>query len=175
MFMSGLIPGFATIQAGIGPVDGIVPVSRRSRILVLEGDDALRQAILNALGIAVPAVCARTGVEALALMKAQAPTMALLNMQIEDMDGAVLLRQVRLRLPAAKVIVTSDSGDYDLVRTVNEIGVGDFLEKPYRLDHLFHAVDNSVRGVHAPIDFRSLSARYHEQSRLRRQRLLNFA
>lgn len=175
MFGSALIPGLASITPDALFLTRSSTVSRRSRILVVEGDEVLREAIANALGVAIPTVGAASAGEALRLLSESTPGMVLLNLQIPDMPGIELLKKVRQRLEPAKVIVTSDSGDYDLVRRVNEVGVGDFLEKPYRLEDLFHAVENSVRGVPSAIDFRSLSARHSEQSRLRRQLLLSFA
>lgn len=141
-------------------------------VLVLESDDALREAIVGALEVAVATVSARTGREALRLLEESSPSIVLLNVQVRDMDGIEFLRQVRMRLPDTKVIVTSDSGDYRLVRRVIELGIGDFLEKPYEIEDLFHSLDNSVRGISARLDDRVLAARYHKKSRLRRQTLL---
>jgi len=141
----------------------------------VEPDDALREAVTNALGVAIPVVATGDGAQAIHLLHEQLPTIALVNIQRGAIDGFALLREVRRCLAAPKVIVTSDSGDYNLVRRVGEIGVGDFIEKPYRLEDLFNAVDNSIRGVPSAVDYRSLSARYNEQSRNRRHLLLNVA
>jgi len=141
-------------------------------VLVLESDDTLREVIVGALEIAVAAIGARTGQEALRLLEEYHPSIVLLNVQVRDMDGVDFLRRVRRRLPDTKVIVTSDSGDYRLVRQVIELGIGDFLEKPYDIGDLFNSLDNSVRGVRARLDDRILAARYHEKCRLRRRTLL---
>ena len=146
--------------------------SRRNKVLVLESDDALREAVIGALGVAISAVGARTGIEALRLMDEISPTIVLANVQISDMDGIELLEQIRERLPGSKVIVTSDSGDYGLVNRVMKLGVGDFLEKPYGMDDLYHSLDNSVRGISVHLDDRVLAARYHEKCRFRRRVLL---
>ncbi len=141
-------------------------------VLVLESDDTLREAIVGAIEVAVATISARTGREALRLIEESAPSIVLLNVQIRDMDGVEFLRQVRQRLPDTKVIVTSDSGDYQLVRQVIELGIGDFLEKPYEIGDLYNSLDNSVRGISARLDDRTLAARYHEKCRLRRRTLL---
>ena len=141
-------------------------------VLVLESDDTLREAIVGALEVAVATVGARTGREALRLFEESPPSIILLNVQIRDMDGVEFIRQVRERLPDTKVIVTSDSGDYQLVKQVIELGIGDFHEKPYEIEDLYHSLDNSVRGISARLDDRILAARYHEKSRLRRRTLL---
>jgi len=175
MFTASMIGGFGSIQPGLSLVPGLPAVSARSSLLVLEPDRALQEAIHDALSPALPLVRAFSGHEALRLLSEVQPAMALVNIQVPDMEGMGLLRTVRERMEGHRVIVTSSSGDYDLVRQVSTLGVGDFLEKPYRMADLFHSIDNSVRGVRSRVDFRSLSARYHEQSRSRRQALLAFA
>ncbi|MFO7768380.1 MAG: response regulator [bacterium] len=153
-------------------MSGLPDAARQFSLLVLEPDAALQEAISDALGPALPLVRASSGREALRLMDEMEPAMALVNLQLPDLGGTVVLKAIRERMEGYKVIVTSDSGDYDLVRQVGTLGVGDFLEKPYSIRDLFHSIDNSVRGVTAQVDFRTLTARYHERSRNRRQALL---
>ena len=175
MFSIGLMPGLGTMQPGLGVMPGLGSIPPQFTLLVLEPDTALQEAISDALSPALPLIRASNGHEALRLLGETGPSMALVNLQVPDMEGMKVLRTVRERMEGHKVIVTSNSGDYDLVRRVSTLGVGDFLEKPYSIRDLFHSIDNSVRGVRAQVDFRTITARYHEQSRNRRQALLAFA
>jgi len=111
---------------------------RSNHILVVESDEALREAVIGTVGVAVPAVGTGSGSEALRLLEELSPAMVLMNLQLGDMDGFTVLERIRGQLPEARVIVTSDSGNYDLVCRVTDIGVGDFLEKPYSTEDLFH-------------------------------------
>lgn len=174
MFTVSMIGGLSTIQPGFSRLPGLPAVSPQSSLLVLEPDRALQEAIHDALSPALPLIRAFSGREALRLLGEVQPAMALLNLQVPDMEGMNVLRIVRERMEGHRVIVTSSSGDYNLVRQVSILEVGDFLEKPYHMADLFHSIDNSVRGVRARVDFRTLTARYHEQSRSRRQALLAF-
>lgn len=175
MMATMLLPVMATASADFAGNCRAVPGGQRSPLLVLETDRALREAILYALRGILPVEGTGNGSRFLSMIEECLPGMVLLNLQIEDMDPFTVLAQVRVRMPASKVIVTSNSGDFNLVHRVNEYGVGDFIEKPYSLEDLYQSVDNSVRGVLAPVDFRALSARYHQKCRLRRHALLSMA
>ncbi len=169
-----LIPGLATIhRRGAEPIDA-QPFLRRGRVLVLESDDALREAIVNALGTVVAVTGQAAGRELLLEIDVGRISTVIISLQPRDMNGEHLLRLIRERLPAAKVIVTSTSGDHDLVRRVTDMGVCDFLEKPFGIDDLYQAMERAQRGNAVPLDPHSLSVRRHEKSRTRRMAVLAY-
>lgn len=141
-------------------------------VLVVESDDTLREAIEEALGVVVSTVSAGSGRRGLQLFEETSPEIVIINAQLRDMDGLDFLRYVRQCRPGTRLIVTSDSGDYHLVRKTIELGVDDFLEKPYEMEDLYRSLHNCIRGVPTLLDDRILTARYHEKSRHRRQQLL---
>jgi len=151
------------------------PSRRRSRVLVLESDDILREAIVNALGTVVDAVGLAEGSELLWEIDAGGDPAVITTLQPRDVNGEHLLRMIRERLPAARVIVTSNSGNYDLVRRVTDLGVCDFLEKPFAIDDLYQAIEKAQRANAVPLDQRSLAARRHQQCRTRRKAVLAYA
>jgi DNA-binding NtrC family response regulator len=166
-----MMPGLAAFQAP-------VPISaapRRGRILVVESDEALHQVILDALGPAIPVVGARYGREALEVLASGVVTIALVGLQVPDMSALTLLRRVREHLAGSKVVVVSDSGDHELVRQVAELGVADFLEKPFSLTDLYQSVDSAIRGGTRPLDLTTFQLRSNQKCRLRRQAMLAFA
>jgi len=148
---------------------------RSNHILVVESDEALREAVIGTVGVAVPAVGTGSGSEALRLLEELSPAMVLMNLQLGDMDGFTVLERIRGQLPEARVIVTSDSGNYDLVCRVTDIGVGDFLEKPYSTEDLFQSLNNSMQRVSRQLDYWTLATRYNQKSRMRRRILLAYA
>jgi DNA-binding NtrC family response regulator len=172
MLPAFLTTGIATIHPDRSWRGRAQGAGKQGRVLVLESDDTLRGAFLSALGAVVPVIGVRSGQEALEVMDRENVSIAVTSLQPEDFEGVLLLRQIRDRLPASKVIAMSSSGAYDLVHRVTEIGVGDFLEKPFTIEDLYRSVENSMRGVTMPLDFGVLSARHHEKSRIRRRALL---
>ena len=172
MIPSFVMPALATIHEVRAELSQLPPGMGRRSVLVLESDDVLREAILNALGVVVPVVGVATGREALREMDRGCVSSVVMSLQPDDVDGEQLLKLIRERMQAAKVVVVSNSGDYELVRRVTDMGIGDFLEKPFTIDDLYHAVENSQRGNSLPLDLQILSARQHEKSRTRRMSLL---
>jgi DNA-binding NtrC family response regulator len=162
--------------ATIGPVtDDAFRNSRRQqrgRMMVLESDDVLRQVILDALGPAIPVVGAGFARQAFEFLTTGTVSIALVGLQVPDLNGPELLRRVRQYLPASKVIVISDSGNHELVRQVVELGAVDFLEKPFSLTELYQSLDIAIRGLARPLDVRTFQLRTNQRSRLRRQALL---
>ncbi len=149
--------------------------SRINRILVIESDDALRNAITGALGASVHVFGAASGKEALRLVEEYPPTKVILNLQLKDMDGFTLLEMIQEMLPNARIIVTSDSGEYELVCRVAKSGVDEFLEKPFSTKDLFASLDNPADSIDAHLDYWTIANRNREKSRLRRQVSLAYA
>ena len=146
-----------------------------NRILVIESDDALRNAMTGALGVEEHVFGAASGKEALRLLDEYAPTKVILNLQLKDVDGFTLLDRIQEKLPNARVIVTSDSGKYDLVCRATKSGVDEFLEKPYSTKDLYASLDNPAESIDAHMDYWTIATRNREQSRLRRQVSLAYA
>jgi DNA-binding response OmpR family regulator len=166
-----MMSGPAPSQAG----PPVASAPRRGRMLVLESDEALREVILEALGPALPLAGACNGREALAELAAGKVSSALISLQVPDLGALALLRRVREYLPGSKVVVLSDSGNEDLVRQVAELGVVDFLEKPFSLAELYESVDSVLRGVTRPLDLATFQVRSSHKCRMRRQAMLAFA
>lgn len=145
---------------------------RRGRLMVLESDDVLRQVILDALRPAMPVAGAGSARQAFELLASGTVSLALVGLQVPDLAGPELLCRIRRHLPGSKVVVMSDSGDHELVRQVAELGVVDFLEKPFNLAELYQAIDQAVRGISRPLDEQAFRLRTNQRSRSRRQALL---
>lgn len=103
-------------------------------LLVVEDDDAVADAVVEALATRYAVVAARNGREALDVVAARPVDAILLDLMMPVMDGETFLRAYRAAGGAAPVIVTS-AGE-DLPGRTRAIGAQDFVRKPYRLDDL---------------------------------------
>jgi two-component system, cell cycle response regulator len=111
------------------------------RILLAEDSPIYQQLIgsyLKQWGFEI--VLARDGVEAWKLLKEPgAPTMALLDWVLPNMDGVELCRKIRGRGPneayVYTVLLTAKNDRKDLVRAM-EAGADDYLVKPFDADEL---------------------------------------
>jgi DNA-binding NarL/FixJ family response regulator len=75
--------------------------------------------------------------EALALLLAEAPALALLDLHMPGMDGALGLRRLRLAAPRTTLVVVSGNDDPAVMRAVLAAGAAGFVPKsepPERLE-----------------------------------------
>lgn len=115
-----------------------------ARILVIEDDEDLREALELSLELAGHEVCsARHGKEALELLRsgAFAPDLILLDMMMPVMDGWEF-REAQLADPVLSLIpvcVVSASGPHGDIRGVRRV-----FSKPIRLQQLLDLVDECL-------------------------------
>jgi two-component system response regulator AtoC len=108
-----------------------------SRVLVIEDDDAAREALceyLRAAGWNVRA--AATGAEALAATEAERPDAVLLDLVIPEPDGFEVLERLHARAPTLPVIVSSALSEAEAVVRAMRLGAADYLPKPLVVSEL---------------------------------------
>lgn len=91
-------------------------------------------------------VGARSGHEALALLKREFPDLIVLDLDIQEMDGLEILRRLRQRAEAVKVVVLTAHGTAQRVREAVALDVREFLGKPFDLNRLLRIVAEEVEG-----------------------------
>jgi two-component system KDP operon response regulator KdpE len=124
-------------------------VSDAARILVVEDDHGLREAILGALlagGYAADAV--NDGIQAAQRLRAETFELVLLDLGLPFVDGWQILAELEGR-PLPSVIVISARGEQgDKVRAL-DMGADDYLTKPFGADELLARVRAVLRRVNA--------------------------
>lgn len=129
-------------------VDGARPL-RDDRIFALVVDDSITvrrvtQRLLERNGMRV--MTAKDGVEALALLQEHVPDVVLLDIEMPRMDGYEVAAHVRADPRIADVpiiMITSRVGDKHRARAI-ELGVDDYLGKPYQESQLLDAIEPLV-------------------------------
>jgi chemosensory pili system protein ChpA (sensor histidine kinase/response regulator) len=103
-----------------------------------------------------PAITAKDGLDAVAMLQTQVPDLAILDIEMPRMDGFEVIAHVRnqahLRhLPI--IMVTSRGGEKHRERAMN-LGVNDYLTKPYQEDQLMQSIRKILgeRGAGSPDD-----------------------
>jgi chemosensory pili system protein ChpA (sensor histidine kinase/response regulator) len=137
-----------------------MPLAPRERVdtrtLVMVVDDSITvrrvtQRLLERNGMRV--VTARDGMDALAVLAENQPDVLLLDIEMPRMDGYEVAAHVRSdpKLRSLPIImITSRVGDKHRARAI-ELGVNDYLGKPYQEDQLLaaiaHLVDKKPRSL----------------------------
>ena len=107
-------------------------MSEKLNILVVEDDDALRDALqitLDAAGHEVTAVDG--GPAALEALSRKAFNMVVSDLRMSPMDGLVLLGEIRARHPGLPVLLMTAFGDVDKAVAAMRGGACDFMLKPF--------------------------------------------
>jgi chemosensory pili system protein ChpA (sensor histidine kinase/response regulator) len=120
---------------------------RRTFALVVDDSITVRrvtQRLLERNGMRV--VTARDGIEALAILQDQIPDVILLDIEMPRMDGYEVAARIRAdeRLKQVPIVmITSRVGEKHRARAI-EIGVDDYLGKPYQESQLLDAIEPLV-------------------------------
>lgn len=107
------------------------------KVLVVDDEENIRtlvQTMLNQEGRHV--VLAARGKEAIAVFQKERPDMTILDIDMPDIDGIAVLRQIRAIDPQAKVIVFTGGDSPGVEREARALGVTDFLQKGLALPPL---------------------------------------
>jgi len=124
-----------------------VTEDRRTFVLVVDDSITVRrvtQRLLERNGMRV--MTAKDGVDALSILQEQVPDIILLDIEMPRMDGYELAAQVRSdeRLASIPIVmITSRVGEKHRARAI-ELGVNDYLGKPYQESQLLDAIDPLV-------------------------------
>jgi chemosensory pili system protein ChpA (sensor histidine kinase/response regulator) len=124
------------------PVEA-VPVVQQLTALVVDDSITMRrvtQRLLERHGVRV--LTARDGMDAVTVLQDQVPDVILLDIEMPRMDGYQFAAHVR-NDPECRdvpiIMITSRSGEKHRARAI-EIGVNDYLSKPYQEDQLIRAI-----------------------------------
>lgn len=131
------------------PSDVSTPSARDDRVFVLVVDDSITvrrvtQRLLERNGMRV--ITAKDGIEAMSVLQENTPDVILLDIEMPRMDGYEVASQVRndprlLEVPI--IMITSRVGDKHRARAI-ELGVDDYLGKPYQESQLLDAIEPLV-------------------------------
>jgi len=109
----------------------------RASLLFVDDDAAFRRILSGELARQQFAVAtAGSGTEALGMLDEAAPDVVLLDLQLPDMSGLDVLREIRARRPACDVIMLTGHGTIDTAIEAIRLGAFDYLAKPCPLDEL---------------------------------------
>jgi DNA-binding NtrC family response regulator len=106
------------------------------RILVVDDDPSVREALVNTLTADLEVETADSAERALAALGDCAPDVVLSDVRMPGLDGLSLLKTVRERAPAVDVVMMSAFDDMPTIVTAMREGAADFLVKPLDLADL---------------------------------------
>jgi len=120
------------------------------RVLVVEDDPSLREALCDTLEMAgYPVAAAAEGTGALQLLEQGPVGMVVTDVQMQPMDGHQLLQQVRQRHPGVPVLLMTAFGNVERAVQAMRHGAVDYLQKPFAPEVLVSKVAGCVGAAQA--------------------------
>ncbi|WP_046216632.1 response regulator [Paenibacillus wulumuqiensis] len=89
---------------------------------------------------------AANGKAALEVVEQEVPDLVLLDMKIPGMDGLEILRHIKSTHPQIHVIMMTAYGELDIIQKARDLGAIGHFTKPFDIDEMRKAVDQSLRG-----------------------------
>ena len=131
----------------VEPEPKVADLTGQGRVLLVEDEDAVRAFASRALANrGYEVLSAASGVEALEVMeKAGHVDLVISDVVMPEMDGPTLLRELRARDPALKVIFISGYAEEAFARNLPPSERFSFLPKPFSLKQLVAAVSETLR------------------------------
>lgn len=115
-------------------------------VLIVDDEELIRRSLSRTFESAgYTTSCASSGVEALRLLAADAPTCAIIDLRLGDMDGFEILRLLRSQHPRTKAIVITAHGDLDNAVQALRLGAFDFIRKPFDIEEVLTSANNAIR------------------------------
>src|SRR2546421_8224418 len=131
----------------------------QARVLIVDDDLALLQALPEALRIRMDGVTVDTAESAVAALDRIATRdydAFVTDIKMPEMDGLELLAEIRTRRPDTPTLMITGHGEHDLVVEALRGGAYDFIHKPIDRDYL-------VAVLRRAIEMRELSRRVKQQ------------
>ena len=108
-----------------------------TKILVIDDEPSIRDlldTLLRRKGYVV--VLAESGRKGLELFRRDHPDVIILDMKMPGMDGLTVLQEIHRLDPRQPVIILTGIGTAEMEQQVRALGVTEFVEKEFSLDHL---------------------------------------
>lgn len=90
---------------------------------------------------------AGSGREAISKAVETKPDIILIDIKMPGIDGLTALREIRRRVPSVTPIITTAYERFDIAQAAFELGVQNYILKPFTREKLIGAVDAAVNGL----------------------------
>ncbi|PYG89758.1 two-component system response regulator YesN [Ruminiclostridium sufflavum DSM 19573] len=119
------------------------------KVLIIDDESIMRKGIKNIINWKHLdcEVCADAcdGIEGLELIKQHRPDIIITDIRMPGLDGISMIKQVKIVVPNAKIIILTGFRDFDYVHEAIKCGAFDFLLKPTKIEELTNVLSKAVK------------------------------
>lgn len=129
----------------------------KPRILVVDDEESIREFLdimLRKEGYDV--TCAEDGQKALELLKKKSVDMVISDLQMPNMTGIELLRNVKDQFPDMLFMMITAFGSTETAVEAMKLGAYDYLTKPFKIDEVRINIANALRSKNLEVENRTL-------------------
>ena len=109
----------------------------KTKILVVDDEDCIRNLVQTTLNRDGRHILLAAGAkDAIAVFRRERPDITILDLDMPDIDGLMVLRQIRAIASRAIVFIFTGTDNQDLERQARTLGVTEFLRKGFALPSL---------------------------------------
>ncbi len=90
---------------------------------------------------------AASGKEAIRMAVETKPDIILIDIRMPGIDGLTALREIKKRIPSITPIITTAYERFDIAQAAFELGVQNYILKPFSREKLINAVDGAVHSI----------------------------
>jgi DNA-binding NtrC family response regulator len=138
-----------------------------AKLLVVDDEQSMRQLLSLVFGREGYEVrTARTGREALEILRLSAVDVIISDVKMPDMSGIELLREVRAIAPDTPVIMMTAFATIETAREAFKLGADDFVQKPFDVDELKEIVRRAFDKLQLVEENRAFRRAQAERGRL---------
>ena len=112
----------------------------RTRILVADDEEGIRESISLILGDRYELVFAHDGEETLDKLRRETFGLALLDVKMPKLDGLEVLRKLKESTQSTPIVVLTAYQSVELAREAVKLGARMYLPKPFERDQVLDAV-----------------------------------
>jgi two-component system response regulator PilR (NtrC family) len=129
----------------------------KSRVLVVDDEESIREFLdimLRKEGYEV--TCAEDGAKALDLIKKKTFDLVISDLQMPNLTGIELLRQVRDSYPDLLFMMITAFGTTETAVEAMKLGAYDYITKPFKIDEVRINIANALRSRNLEVENRTL-------------------
>ena len=120
-------------------------IARATRLLLVDDEVGYLEVLCKRLTRRdFDVTIARSGPEAIRIVRDRDFDVAVVDLKMEDMDGIEVLRILKQMLPDLQVIMLTGHGSERAARDGLELGAFDYLLKPIELETLLERIDAAM-------------------------------
>ena len=121
------------------------PNRKKPSVLICDDEEGVRESFRVFLADDYQLLFAKTGIEALELLKTRAPDALLLDLKMPKQHGMEILKQAKQLRPELPVIIVTGYQSVEMAQEALRNGAADYIPKPFDPERVLKSLGAALR------------------------------